>query len=184
MQISLLTTVILISIPSFPSVALIASMTAVLAYGAAVLAVPILRKTRPDAHRPFKIPLSFPFTIVGFVLATYLLYWASWPWTFVGTVLLLTGFPVFLLVKRSNFEFYRVAWVPVYLIGVVVMSILGDVHFSFNNFTRWKPLGIFPMPYDLVVLGIFAIGIYMWAYLANTRPHLIVKQEASIEVKE
>jgi amino acid transporter len=174
---SLLTTIILISIPSFPAVALIASMTGVLAYAAAVLSIPILRKTKPNTPRPFKLPIQFVFTIVTFILATFLLYWASWPWTLVGVLLLLTAYPVFLFVRRSNFEFYRTAWVPVYLVSVLIISFIGDPHFYFNDFTGIRPLGILKMPYDLIVLTILSIVIYFWAYKVNTREHLIDKNE-------
>ncbi len=165
---SFLTTLILIAIPNFASVALIASVTGVVPYAAAVLSVKILRKTKPDVERPFKLPLVNFVTILGFIFATYIIYWASWPWSVVGAVLMLTGYVAFFFVKKK-WEFKRNLWVIGYLLGIVIIAYLGDPNFMFNNFLPIKPLGYLMMPYDLIVLAIFSIIIYIWAYKANIK---------------
>jgi len=166
---SILTTVLLIAIPSFPSMAMTASITAVLPYAAAVIAVPILRKTKPDVVRPFKLPMSFIISPISFILATFLIYWATWPWTLVVTILTLSGYIPYAFIKDRKYEFFRNCWIIAYLCGVVVLSYLGDPNFSFNNFTKYVPLGILKMPYDLIALALFATAIYTWAYFANCR---------------
>lgn len=166
---SSLTTLILIAIPNFPSVALIASVTAVVPYAAAVLAVPILRKTKPDVPRPFALPWHMVVSAIGFVLATYLIYWASYPWVIVGGILMLTAYPAYLFVRRKRFEWARNLWVPVYLFGVMIVSVLGNKNFVFNNFTPYSPLNLIVMPYDLIILGLFGLIIFIWAYRVNIR---------------
>ncbi|MFA6119666.1 MAG: amino acid permease [Parachlamydiales bacterium] len=166
---SLLTTIILIAIPNFASVALIASVTGVLPYAAAVLAVMILRDVDKKTNRPFKLPYLKFFTIVGFIFSTYIIYWASWPWTLVGAFLLLTGFVAYFFVSVKKWEMKRNAWIMVYLVGIVIMSLLGDPKFSFNNFLPVKPIGLLMFPYDLFVLTIFAIFIYVWAHKVNVK---------------
>lgn len=164
---SVLTMIIQVLIPNFPSVALIASITALVPYAAAALSVPILRKTKPEAHRPFKLPAAKVVTGLGFILATLMVYWASWPWTFLGGILMLIGFPLFLLIRTHNLEFKRTAWIWVYIIGIMVVSYLGDTNFTYNNFLPFGPQGIITMPYDMILLTIFAIVIYAWAYFTN-----------------
>jgi amino acid transporter len=166
---SVLTMIVMILIPSFPAVALIASITALVPYAAAALSVPIMRKTSPDTPRPFKLPIPRIITGLGFILATLLVYWASWPWTLVGGILMLIGFPLFLLVRTHKLELMRNAWLWVYIIGIMAVSYLGDTNFVFENFLPIGPLGIIKMPYDIVLLAVFAILIYTWAYLANSR---------------
>jgi len=166
---SALTMVIQLLIPNFPSVALIASITALVPYAAVALAVPIMRKTSPDTPRPFKLPMPAIITGLGFVAATLMFYWASWPWTLVGGILMLLGFPIFLLVRTHDLDFKRTAWIWVYIIGVMAMSYVGDTNFVFSNFLPISPLGIISMPYDIVVLAVFAVLIYAWAYFANTK---------------
>jgi amino acid transporter len=165
---SILTSVILILVPNFASVALIASVTGVVPYAAAVLSVKILRTTKPDVERPFKLPWVNLITVVGFILATFIIYWASWPWSVVGSVLMLTGYIAFFFVKK-RWEFKRNFWVIVYLLGIVVIAYLGDPNFMFNNFLPFKPLGYLMTPYNLIVLAIFAIIIYIWAYKENIK---------------
>jgi len=166
---SLLTSIVLILLPKFTSVSLIASITAIVPYSAAILSVPILRITKKDTPRPFRLPAHHLFSIVGFIFSTWLIYWASWPWTLVGSILMLIGIPMFLLVRTKNLELGRNVWIWFYLLGIVIVSILGDTHFEIDNFTPWKPLGILLMPYDLIILALFAIGMYFWVYRLNIK---------------
>ncbi|MBN2479053.1 MAG: amino acid permease [Parachlamydiales bacterium] len=166
---SVLTSIILIAIPNFASVALIASVTGVLPYAAAVLSVIILRAVDKKTKRPFKLPFAKTTTLIGFILSTFIIYWASWPWTVIGSVLLLTGFIAYLFVKVKNWEIKRNIWIIVYLLGIMIVSYLGDPKFAFNNFLPVKPLGLLIFPYDLIILTIFSIFIYLWAYKVNIK---------------
>jgi APA family basic amino acid/polyamine antiporter len=166
---SVLTMIIQIFIPNFPSVALIASITALVPYAAAVLSVPILRKTKPNVNRPFKLPVPILITGLSFILATLLIYWASWPWTLVGAILMLVGYPLYLTFRGKKLEFTRSLWILVYLVFIIVMSYVGDTNFIYENFLPIGPLGLIPMPYDMIVVTIVAILIFAWAYKANTK---------------
>lgn len=174
---SILTTLVLVLIPDFPSVSLIASVTAIVPYSAAMLAVPILREVYPDRERPFKLPFHSLFTCLGFIFSTWLIYWASWPWTVVGSFLIVIGLPVYFLTKKKCL-FRRSIWLFVYLIGIDIFSLCGDSHFEFNNFLPISPLGIIPMPWDLILLTLFAIVIFQWARKSNVR--FLLAAEASI----
>ena len=168
---SILSTLILVAIPHFASVALIASITVIVPYAAAMLALAIQRAKDPQTERPFKLPFVNGFAIIGFVMASVLVYWASWPWTLIGALLLLTGYPAALLVKeRKDRPFTDNLWFLVYLVGLTVMSLLGDPQFAFNNFLKIKPLGLFVMPYDYIILTVFSLVIYFWAYRIYTKP--------------
>lgn len=165
---SLFTTIIMIVIPDFPAVSLIASVTAIVPYAGAMLSVPILRYTSPKTQRHFKLPFHFAWTLIGFVLSTWLIYWATWPWTLIGVVLILISYPLYLFTGKK-IQFFRTLWLVVYLIGVCVISLIGDPAFEFNNFLDIRPLGLLPMPIDLIILAIFAIVIYIWAYNVNKK---------------
>ena len=67
---SILTSFVIILIPHFVSVSLIASITAIVPYAAAALAVPILRKTKKEVARPFAVPWPHAMAILAFVFAT------------------------------------------------------------------------------------------------------------------
>jgi len=101
---SVLTGVILVALPSFPEVALIASITTLLPYGAASLALLVLRRTDPGTERPYRLPYATILTPLAFVFATVLIYWASWPWTLVGVFLMLLGVPLYFLFTMPLFR--------------------------------------------------------------------------------
>lgn len=166
---SVLSTIVLIALPNFATVALIASLTVIVPYAAAGLALIVLRVSKPKVERPFKLPLAKTVSLIAFLLSTYLMYWASWPWTLVGVGLVLTGYPAFLFVRRHTFEFKRNLWILVYLVAVLAVSALGDKRFVTNNFMKFQPLNILPMPYDLIVLTIIGTIVYFWAYKENIK---------------
>lgn len=166
---SVLSTIVLIAIPNFASVALIASITVLVPYAAATVSLLIMRITKNDVKRPYKLPMAKTITLLGFIFSTYLIYLASWPWTYVGILLVFTAYPAFIFVKKRNFEWKRNLWIPVYLGLILIVSIIGDKYFVSNNFTPFEPLNILPLPYDLVVLTIIAIVCFVWAYKVNIK---------------
>ena len=165
---SALTMIIQILIPNFPSAALVASITTLVPYAAAALALPVLRKNRPEVNRPVKVPLALVVAVVGFVGASVFVYWAAWPWTLVGAILMIIGAPLFYLFKRPIAgEIKRTAWIWVYLVGLAVISYIGDPFFTFDNFLPVGPLGLIHYPYDTIVVAIFSLLIFGWAYKAS-----------------
>ncbi|WP_162200844.1 APC family permease, partial [Acidiplasma aeolicum] len=167
---SVLTGITMILLPSFPEVALLASITTLVPYAAAALSLPILRKTDPDAKRPFKLYGGTAFALVGFVLSTFLIYFASWPWTIIGGVLMLIGYILYIFVRKDKpFEIKRNLWLIVYITGIVVISFIGSKTYIYDNILPVSPLGILNSPYDLITLGIFAVIIFVWAYLENIK---------------
>ncbi|MGC8568192.1 MAG: APC family permease [Candidatus Micrarchaeia archaeon] len=166
---SILTTITLILIPSFPDVALIASITTLVPYAMAALALPVLRKTKKNVKRPFKLPAGKAFALIGFILATTLIYWASWPWTLVGAIAMLLGFPLYLLLKEQKLELKRNLWYITYLIGIIIISLLGDQNYVYQNFLPIGPMNILQTPYDLVVIVIFSSIMFYWGYKDNIK---------------
>jgi basic amino acid/polyamine antiporter, APA family len=165
---SALTIITQILVPSFPSVVLIASITTLIPYAAASVSLAVMRKTHASTERPFKLPAGTALSALGFVLSTILIYWASWPWTLVGAAATLIGFPLYLTVGHHKVDLKRQVWLVAYIVGLAVISLLGDTNFIYQNFLPIGPMGIIPIPYDLVVLVLFGLGIFAWAYKANT----------------
>jgi amino acid transporter len=161
---SVLTMIIQILIPNFPSAALVASITTLVPYAAAALALPVLRKNQPDVNRPVLV------SVIGFVGASIFVYWAAWPWTLVGAILMVLGAPLFYLFKRPVAgEIRRTAWIWVYLVGLAVISYIGDPFFTFDNFLPVGPQGLIVYPYDTILVAVFSFLIFLWAYKASIR---------------
>jgi amino acid transporter len=121
---SVITMLFQVLIWNFPSVALISSITTLIPYAAAALALPVLRRTKPDTARPVKIPYAMAFAMLGFVFATVFVYWAAWPWTIVGAIIMFIGAALFFAFKRTGVvaELKKAPWIWVYLIGLVFIS--------------------------------------------------------------
>lgn len=165
---SFLTSLILILIPHFVSISLIASITAIVPYAAASLTLPILRETKKEDERPFRLPFYRLLTLLGFVFSTCFIYWASWPWTLIGTLLIFLGLPFLFLIRREGLEFKRNLWLFIYLIGIVIISFLGGSQAAGESFISISPLGIIKAPYDLLLLTFFAVVIYFWGCRMNS----------------
>lgn len=167
---SLLATIIMVIFRKPAAVALIDSIIIVIPYAAAILSIPILRRVDSKTPRPFKIPYMHFFSLIGFILATFLYYWGSWPWTLVGSLLMLSGYPTYLLVKDRDTDWKRTLWVPVYMLGIVLISFLGNL--TSSNFLPVDSLKVLKAPYDLILLGAFSIVIFIWIYKKNVKYHL------------
>ncbi len=166
---SVLTGIIQVLFPFFPNVVLLASITTLIPYAAASVSLAILRKSpNLGVKDHFRLPAGTTIAFLGFVLSSVLIYWATWPLTLIGVVLTLLGFPLYLFVQNRKMEFRRQAWLWVYVIGLALISFVGDTNFITSGVLPIPgPLGYVPMPYDLVVVAIFSSLIFFWAYRCN-----------------
>jgi amino acid transporter len=166
---SVLTGIIQVLFPFFPNVVLLASITTLIPYAAAAVSLAILRKTpQLGVADHFKLPAGMVIASLGFVFSSVLIYWATWPLTLIGVILTLVGFPLYLFVENKKMEWRRQAWFWVYVVGLTVISFVGDTNFVTTGVLSIPgPLGWVPMPYDLMVVAVFSAIIFFWAYKAN-----------------
>lgn len=166
---AVLTGIIQVLFPFFPNVVLLSSITTLIPYAAASVSLAILRKNpQLGIADHFRLPAGMAFAFLAFVLSSVLIYWATWPLTLVGAVLTLIGFPLYLFVKNKKMEFLRHAWFWAYVVGLTMISFVGDTNFITSGVLSIPgPLGYLPMPYDLVVVAVFSTLIFLWAYKAN-----------------
>ncbi len=101
---SVLTGAVLVLLTNFPAVALLASITTLVPYAAASLALVVLRRTDAAAERPYRMPAAWVLAPIAFVAATILVYWASWPWTLVGVFAMLGAIPLYFLFTSPKFR--------------------------------------------------------------------------------
>ncbi len=94
----------LIVLPSFPPVALLASITTLVPYAAASLALVVLPRNGPNAERPFRLPWVRALTPAALVMATILIYGASWPGALMSMIRMFMGFPLYFLFTQPSFR--------------------------------------------------------------------------------
>jgi len=153
---SILTAIIMILIPSFPNVILISLITEFIPYGVSALSITKIK------HNPKWMVIG----LVGFIFSSLYIYWACWPWTLTGTILAVISLLLYPVVAKGSpylKELRKNLWYITFLVGLTVISLLGDSSFEYNNFLPISPLNVLRMPLDMVVIAVFAIVVYVWA---------------------
>ncbi|MCS7111455.1 MAG: APC family permease [Ignisphaera sp.] len=154
---SILTAVIMLLVPSFPNVILMAMIAEFIPYGISSVSLSVAR----GGSKMMAVGA------IGFVLASLYIYWACWPWTLTGSVIAIISLVLYpVIVKNPSIfsrELKRNAWYIVYLAGLTLISLLGDAMFEYNNFLPISPLNILATPRDILVITIFGIAVFTWA---------------------
>ncbi|HRW58448.1 MAG TPA: APC family permease, partial [Chlamydiales bacterium] len=170
----------LIAVPEFVTLGLILAAPVLIIFATMALTAAILRKTHAETPRPFSIPCLKCFSIFVFVLATILIFWLGWPWTLGGGGFFLVVLPIYLLVHKRREPIMKSLWLIVYVLGLILLSYLGDPAFVYENFTSIKPLGLITYPSAFFVVGFFGIVIFLWGYYENIK---IQKEESLLRDK-
>lgn len=153
---SILTALIMILVPSFPNVILLAMIAEFIPYGISALSFSVIRCS----------PITVVLGGVGFILASLYIYWACWPWTLTGAVVAILSLALYpIMVKNISLtlkELKKNSWYITYLVGLTIISLLGDSMFEYNNFLPISPLNIFTTPIDVIVIMLFGTTIFLW----------------------
>jgi amino acid transporter len=162
--------VFLLPFPSWESLVSLITGATVLMYAGAPLSIAAFRAQVPDAPRPYRLGAVQVFAPVAFIAATYIIYWSGWEvlWKLGIAIVLgyvLIGIWMAFDKQRPPLEWKSALWVPVYIIGLGIISWQGQfdggaVRAPVN--TKHIPAGI-----DLLVLAGFALVIYYWAYFTR-----------------
>jgi len=153
---SILTAIIMILIPSFPNVILLTMITEFIPYAISAISIAIVKRN----------PKWVAVGLLGFILSSLYIYWACWPWTFTGVILVIISLILYPAIARGApylSELKKNLWYIVYLIGLVLISLLGDATFEYNNFLPISPLNVFRTPLDIAMVIVLGIVVYIWA---------------------
>ncbi|WP_424211668.1 APC family permease [Streptomyces sp. BI20] len=154
---------------SWKTLAPVISAAMVISYLIGPIAVGVFRITKPGLRRPFRLPMAGLLCPLTFVFAALALYWSKWPNTGVVTALVLPAAPIAMLVlmRRGTRNLARqcapAAWIVVFLIGLSLISWLGDPAFGGR--------GLVSGGLDAVLVAALALGTYFWAVRAGVRAH-------------
>jgi amino acid transporter len=132
-------------------------------YALAPVAVITLRKAFPprQGDHTYRVPFAAGWCGLAFVLADLIVYWGGFPinWRIgvamiLGCVLLGIGMVTGPKVM-GNLSWASVAWIPVWVVGVIVLDKLGPDYVNGNH--------TIPFGWDIVVVAVFSVLIYLWA---------------------
>lgn len=168
---------------SWQALAGVVSAAMVISYLIGPVAVGVLRRTRPDLPRPFRLPAAGVLCPVTFAFAACALYWSKWPETGKITVLTLVAVPVAALVlwRRGDLaqggaasgrggrgasllrQFAPAWWMVLFLVWTATVSALGGREFGGR--------GLLPGELGTAVIAVTAPLFYFWAVRSGVRAH-------------
>jgi len=163
----------LLPFPSWSKLVSVVTGAIVLMYAGAPLALGALRRSRPDMHRPYRMPAASVVGPASFVFATFIAYWSGWQTISTLMIALLVGFGLMGLARSLHLdlepppiEWASAAWLAPYLLGLTVVSYLG-------NFGPGGILGGIGPFHDPLVGGTGAIPLW-WDMACLTALSLLV----------
>jgi amino acid transporter len=179
--------ILFLPFPSWHQLVSFITSATVLMYAGAPLALGALRRQVPDARRPFRLGGSGFWAPLAFILVTLIIYWSGWPtiWRLGVAIVLgyiLIGLNALLKLNKRLPKFDRAqwkaaTWLPVYLIGIGVISWQG----TFGSYSA----GHLHLWWDILVIAVFSLVIYYWAQAvrlpAQEAKELISRQAIPVE---
>jgi amino acid transporter len=152
--------VFLLPFPSWSALVGLVTSASVLMYAGAPLSLGAFRRQVPEADRPYRLPAASVISPLAFVVAGLIIYWSGFEviWK-LGIVLvigyILIGISMAFDKQRPPLDWKSAQWLPVYLIGMGIVSWQGQ--FGPNNTNR---IAFGP---DMIIVAVFCLLIYYWA---------------------
>ncbi|MCL5408287.1 MAG: APC family permease [Candidatus Thermoplasmatota archaeon] len=127
------------------------------------------RKHAADFKRPFKLGGASILSPIAFIGASEIVYWSGWPLVGYLAVAIGIGLVVWAVMvygfkapgKFSAKDLKAGAWVPVYMIVLVILSYIGG--------TTFGGIGILSFPLDLIVVAVVGLIFYFWSLASGYR---------------
>jgi len=152
----------------------------VLMYAGAPLALASFRKQVPEASRPYRMPAATVLAPVAFVVANLIIYWSGFEtvWRLGVAIVLgyvLIGITMALEKDKPAPNLKSAQWLPVYLIGMGIISWQGGFGSGENHLKLW---------YDIIVVAVFSLVIYYWAVSARLSREEMLDYVGKVDVVE
>jgi amino acid transporter len=164
----------LIPYPAWVYIATFISSTTVLTYVVVGSSLVTLRKTAPNAPRPFRLPAAYVFGALAFIFAYLIPYWSGFSTMWGVTALVLAGLPLFYMYTATGR--FGVDRLRAIILGVIYWIILGlatwflvyeDIIVPYNA-TGGLPLSsAYVMPF-VEYLVVMIIVIFAFTYLIRS----------------
>ncbi|MEU1627671.1 APC family permease [Streptomyces sp. NPDC020096] len=182
--------IVFLPFPTWQKLVGFITSASVLMYAGAPLAFGCLRKQDPDRPRPYRLPGGAFWSPVAFIVANLIIYWAGWDtlWRLgaaivLGYVLLGGSAALRLNPRVPHLDWKSAQWLPVYLIGMGVISWQGG--FCSTGPASMVSCGAanrIPLWWDIVIIAAFSLVIYYWAQLVRLPNEATQEYIGSVEV--
>jgi len=157
--------------PTWKSLVGFVTSASVLMYAGAPLAFGALRQQDKDRYRPFRLAAGRFWSPVAFVVSGLIIYWSGWDTLqklgyaiIIGYVLIGANFLFKLNPHLPHLDWRSAQWLPVYLVGVGLISWQGRYCSQGPaSTTTCGATDNIPQWWDLVIVAGFSLVIYFWA---------------------
>jgi amino acid transporter len=176
----------LLPFPSWHSLVGLITGASVLMYAGAPLSMGAFRRQVPEAPRPYRMPAAAVLGPAAFVVADLLIYWSGFEVVWKLGIVLVIGYVIMGVLmafdpQRPPLEWKSAIWMPVWLIGMGVISWQGQ--FAGGAVKPPLPTGHIGFWWDLVVVAAFSLAIYFWAmYSRLPRDEMLMLVSKQAEV--
>jgi len=156
----------LLPFPSWHALVGLVTAASVLMYAGAPLSMGALRRTVPEADRPYRVPAAVVFGPLAFIIANMLIYWSGLEVIWKLGIVLVIGYVIIGIAmafdeNRPPLDWKSAVWLPVYLIGMGIISWQGQ--FSGGAVAAPVNTNNIPFWWDMVIVAAFSLIIYFWA---------------------
>ncbi|HEX9356931.1 MAG TPA: APC family permease [Streptosporangiaceae bacterium] len=156
----------LLPFPSWHALVGLVTAASVLMYAGAPLSMGALRRTVPEADRPYRVPAAVVFGPLAFIIANMLIYWSGLEVIWKLGIVLVIGYVIIGIAmafdeNRPPLDWKSAVWLPVYLIGMGIISWQGQ--YSGGAVSAPVNTNNIPFWWDMVIVAAFSLVIYFWA---------------------
>lgn len=166
----------IVSMGPFPSwVQLIGfiSITGFFAYIMGPIALLVLRRTAPQLKRPMVLGGANVIALLAFVVASLIIYWASWGYNKYALGAIAFGLIIYLIflgTGRAKVQDIKSGlWLVAYIVVMALISYLGSKNFGGTN--------AIPQPFDTLTIVVAAIIFFYWGVASGYRTESVEQAE-------
>ena len=168
----------LLPFPSWAALVGIVTGASVLMYAGAPLSLSAFRGRLPDYERPYRVRGAVWFSPLAFVVANMIIYWSGFVVIWKLGICIVIGYAIitaFRLLHRAGLHIFdgdpppldwrSAQWLPFYLIGMGIISWLGQYPDAAVTSPGAPPINTNTIPFgwDFVVVVAFSLVIFYWA---------------------
>jgi amino acid transporter len=160
----------LLPFPSWKSLVNLVTSASVLMYAGAPLALGAFRKQVPEASRPYRMPGAAWLGPVAFIFACEIIYWSGFDTVWKLGICIVIGYVLIAIFmafddKRPPLDWKSAQWLPVFLIGMGIISWQGRYCSSgpAGPGSNCAATNHIPFWWDIAAVAAFALVIYFWA---------------------
>jgi amino acid transporter len=162
--------VFLLPFPSWQSLVGLVSLASLLMYAGAPLSLAAFRKQVPEASRPYRVPGAVWFAPLAFVVANMIIYWGGFVLIWKLGICIVIGYAIIGISmvfdkQRPPLDWKSAQWLPVYLIGMGLISWFGQYPDAAVASPGAPPVNTdhIAFGWDMLVVAVFSLAIFYWS---------------------